>query len=402
MSLRALLDRVIARPGSHQRRQPATRPNTFRLAFDSLEDRLTPAAMLTIGDATIVEGNTGVQNALVDVHLTEPHGNSVTVHYNTVDGSATAGSDYNAVSGNLTFPRNVMNKSILVPIRGDRVLEWNEYFSVRLSNGKGAKIADNTGYVTILDDEPVVSISDASLVEQDTGTTSLQFAVYISNSYDVPVTVNYTTRAGSATGSDYVEKTGTLIFGPNDSTPQMITIDVIGDQLPEQNENFFVDLTTPDSYTTISRGTAVGTIWDNEPRTSISDASVVEGDDGTTLMEFEVSITNSYGSPVTVNYTTRDGSATAPGDYVAKTGMLTFGPNDSTPQMITIEVVGDKVPELDKSFFVDLTTPDSYAEISQGTAVGTIWDNEPRISISDAYNYGESTITFTVSVRSEE
>src|SRR5262245_22387587 len=289
MSLRALLDRVIARPGSHQRRQPATRPNTFRLAFDSLEDRLTPAAMLTIGDATIVEGNTGVQNALVDVHLTEPHGNSVTVHYNTVDGSATAGSDYNAVSGNLTFPRNVMNKSILVPIRGDRVLEWNEYFSVRLSNGKGAKIADNTGYVTILDDEPVVSISDASLVEQDTGTTSLQFAVYISNSYDIPVTVNYTTRDNSATApGDYVAKTGSVTFGANDSTPQMITIDVIGDQVPELNESFFVDVTSPDSSVTISRGTAVGTIWDNEPRIYISDASVVEGDNGTTLMQFKI------------------------------------------------------------------------------------------------------------------
>jgi chitinase len=406
MSLRALLDRVIARPGSHRRRQPAPRPNTFRLAFDSLEDRLTPAAMLTIGDATIVEGNAGVQNALVNVHLTEPHGNSVTVHYSTVDGSATAGSDYNAVSGNLTFPRNVMNKSILIPIPGDRLVESGEYFYVVLSNGKGAKIADSTGLVSITNDEPYISVYDASVVEGDTGTTTMQFAVYLSNSYDLPVTVQYATSDGSATSDpsqpDYVPAVAMLTFGPNNTTPQMITVDVIGDEIFEPTEYFQVNVTTPNSYAGISRGAAYGTIWNDEPpppEISISDASVVEGDTGTTSIQFTVSLSNSFNLPVTVQYATRDGSATAGSDYQPDSGTLTFAPNDSTPQIITIEVIGDQAAEPDKSFFVDVTTPDSYATISRGTGVGTIWDDEPRIFIYDAYNYGDySPFTFTVTV----
>src|SRR5262245_54059181 len=73
------------------------RPGPGPLAVEALEDRRTPAAMLSIDDATVFEGNEGVHNAVVTVRLTEPHGNSVTVNYATVDGTAHAGSDYTAV-----------------------------------------------------------------------------------------------------------------------------------------------------------------------------------------------------------------------------------------------------------------------------------------------------------------
>lgn len=398
MSFRTLLNRLIPRPYSNRERK-ALRPAASRLALESLEDRLTPAAALSIWNASILEGNTGTQNVAVTVTLSQPHSNSVSVNYRTADGTAFAGSDYNAVSGTLNFAKNVMSKTILVPVRGDTVLEPDEYFFVRLDSAKaGARIANGQAMVTIMNNEPFASIGDASpVVEGDGGTTPMQFTVTLSNFYDSSVSVKYATRDGSATApGDYLAQTGTLTFAPHSSTPQVITIDVIGDQVPELNENFFVDLTSPDGSVTIIQGTAVGTISDNEPRISISDASVLEGDDGTTLMQFAVSISNAYGSAVTVNYATSDGSATSPGDYLAKTGALTFV--DATPQMITIEVVGDKVPELDKSFFVNVTTPNSYAAIDRGTAVGTIWDDEPRIYIYDAYNYGESTISFTVSV----
>ena len=61
-------------------------------------------------------------------------------------------------------------------------------------------------------------------------------------------------------------------------------------------------------------------------------------------------------------------------------------------------VTGDRLPEPDKTFVVSLSTPNSSAEISKGMGVGTIIDDEPRISVADAYNYGESTFTFTVSL----
>src|SRR5262249_47995216 len=144
------------------RTRAAPRPATSRLSVEPLEDRRTPTAMLTIGHPSVLEGNDGTHNALVTVSLTEPHGNSVTVNYRTADGTALAGSDYNAVSGKLTFAKSEMSKSILVPVIGDRMPEPDSYFFVRLANAKGAKIADGEGIVTIADDEAEISIDDVS------------------------------------------------------------------------------------------------------------------------------------------------------------------------------------------------------------------------------------------------
>src|SRR5262245_23680930 len=141
MWFHSLLGSLMPHANPKRTRRVASPLRTCRLALEPLEDRRTPAAMLTIGDVAVLEGNGGIQNALVTVSLTEPQGNSITVNYHTADGTATAGSDYDAVSGKLTFKLNEMGKSILIPIRGDRLPESDKSFFVRLSDSKGAKIA---------------------------------------------------------------------------------------------------------------------------------------------------------------------------------------------------------------------------------------------------------------------
>jgi endoglucanase len=267
MWLRTLLDRLnksSSRSPGQIPRHRATRQQSAscRLAVEPLEDRCTPAAMLTIGDVTVLEGNEGSHNALVTVSLTEPHGNVVTVGYRTADGTAIAGSDYQAVSGKLTFAKNVMSKSILVPVIGDRIPEADKYFSVRLSNPKGGKIADGEGIVTIVDDEPRISINDVSAL-RDSGATSFTFTVSLSAGYDLPVTVHDATADGSAiAGIDYTAASGDLVFAPG-QTSQTITVMVNGDQVAQPSKTFFVNLNTLDSYAAISKGVGVGTInWD--------------------------------------------------------------------------------------------------------------------------------------------
>ncbi|MCI0742646.1 MAG: hypothetical protein L0Y72_26735 [Gemmataceae bacterium] len=368
MSFRTLLNRLFTRPNSNRYRK-ALRPATRRLALESLEDRLTPAAVMSVWNAAILEGNTGAQNVAVTVTLSEPHSNAVSVNFRTVDGTAIAGSDYDAVSGTLTFTKNVMSKTILVPVRGDIALEPDEYFYVRLDSAKaGAKIANGQAIVSIMNNEPSVSISDASLVEGDAGTTLMQFAVSITNAYDLPVTVNYATRDGSATApSDFLETTGTLTFGPNDSSPQMITIEVVGDEVPELDKSFFVDVTTPDSYAKISRGTAVGTIWDNEPRIVISDAYNY----GESTITFTVSVSNLEpdDDAVTVDFTTVDGTATAAnGDYVHQVGTLIFDSANAT-QTITVEV-NNLTFLYDTYFSILLTNASPNALLANESATG--------------------------------
>ena len=147
-----------ARSGN-RRRRPASR----RLEVETLEDRHMLAAVFSIGSVAILEGSAGTQNAAVTVSVSEPHSNAVTVDYRTANGTATAGSDYNAVSGQLTFAKNQMSKTILVPVIGDRAIESSEMFFVNLQNAKGgAKIASGQAVVTIQDNEPRISISDVS------------------------------------------------------------------------------------------------------------------------------------------------------------------------------------------------------------------------------------------------
>ncbi len=77
----------------------------------------------------------------------------VQVPYSTVNGSATAGSDYTAVSGTLTFAPGETSKTIVVSVNGDGLREGNEIFTVNLSNVLGAPVVKRTGFGTILNDD---------------------------------------------------------------------------------------------------------------------------------------------------------------------------------------------------------------------------------------------------------
>jgi chitinase len=344
--------------------QARARRRACGLAVEALEDRLTPSGVFSIGDITILEGNTGTLNALVPVTLTGAHGNNVTVEYRTTAGTATAGSDYSAVSGKLTFNKNQTSKSIVVPILGDRLIEANEKFSVQLSNSKGASIADGLGVVTIVDNEPRVGISNPTLLEGDSGEATMTFSVTLQIAYDLPVTVNYETGDGTATpGDDYTVASGTVTIAPG-QTSQSIPIAVKGDRVVETDETIPVNLTTPDSYTTIINKVGVGTILDNEPHISIADAVQ---DYYAGYITFYVSLAVPYDQAVTVDFNTLDGTAFANVDYVPTWGTLTFNPGD-TLQMITVQLLN--TDPADRYLGVQLGNPSANAAIVNQWATG--------------------------------
>jgi Calx-beta domain len=127
---------------------------------------------------------------------------------------------------------------------------------------------------------------------------------------------------------------------------------------------------------TIADGQAVVTILDDEPRISIYDVSALEGDSGTTLFTFTVSLSASYDQAVTVNYATADGTATAPDhDYVAASGTLRFAPGEET-KTITIQVIGDTTDVLDETFFVNLGGASTNALIVNRHGIGNIHDDD--------------------------
>jgi hypothetical protein len=118
----------------------------------------------------------------------------------------------------------------------------------------------------------------------------------------------------------------------------------------------------------------LGTILDDEPRLTISDVARDEGRSGTTAFVFTVTLSAPSDAPVTVNFATANGSATAGSDYQAQSGTLTFAPGQTT-RTITINVFGDRLRESDESFFVKLSAAVG-ATIADSQGVGTIENDD--------------------------
>jgi len=120
---------------------------------------------ILINDVTQAEGNAGTSNFNFNVTLS---GNAtqqtVTVQYATANNSATAGSDYNAASGTLTFNPGVTSQPVAVQVIGDATVEPNETFFVNLSNATIATIGDNQGLGTITDDDGALT-ADLSITQ---------------------------------------------------------------------------------------------------------------------------------------------------------------------------------------------------------------------------------------------
>jgi hypothetical protein len=188
--------------------------------------------------------------------------------------------------------------------------------------------------------------------------------------------VDFSTTDGSAlAGSDFQAATGTVTFAPGETT-QTLTVQVIGDTQQENDEYFYVNLT---NATNASLGTAykVGYILndDTPPKISIGDASVVEGNSGTTLMTFAVSLSSISGQGVWVNYATANSTAkVSDNDYVATSGSIYFAPGE-TSKTITVSIRGDTKREKDERFYVKLSGAEG-ATIADSQGVGTIVNDD--------------------------
>ncbi len=227
---------------------------------------------ISVGDASVVEGNSGTVQMNFTVSLSKAASGPVTVAYATADGTATAGSDYVARSGTITFAAGETQKTISVTVNGDKVAELNETLALRLSSPSGATIADGAAVGTITTDEaivPRITIADATIKEGDGGTRDLAFTITLSEATTAPVSVTYGTEDGTAkAGLDYVAQTGTVTFAPGE-TSKVINIKVSGDTAIEGNETLKINLTGATGGKIADR-LAVGTIVNDDATISIA------------------------------------------------------------------------------------------------------------------------------------
>ena len=195
----------------------------------------------------MAEGNSGAHELVFTVTLSAAATGPVTVAYATSNGTASAGSDYTALSGTLTFAAGETSKVVRVQVSGDTAVEANETLTLALSSPSGATIADGTAIGTITNDDtapplPALSVADATVSEGNSGAKDLAFTVSLSAAATGPVTVAYVTNNGTATaGSDYTAASGTLTFAAGE-TSKVVHVQVSGDTAVEGNETLTLTL----------------------------------------------------------------------------------------------------------------------------------------------------------------
>lgn len=372
-------------------------------------DDATPR--IAVMDLTTIEGSTGgMINRAITIQVSDaPIGVPMNIDWHTDSAGAlepaTPGTDYQVSGGTvqLTAASSVDTVQVQVPIFEDADAEPDESFFVKVSSGEfGAILDDPSGEVTITDDDvlliPEASISsDGPVVEGDSGTTVMTFAVKITGPTPPPgSSLQYRTVDDTAVaGQDYVAKSGTLNFGPSLPTTQNIDITINGDELVEGVETFFVVIENPVSMS-IGTSQATGVIDDDDnplppPQLSIAGVTVDEGDAGQTTANFTVSLSAPTASPVTFSWKTADGSATAAsGDYVAVTAGQGLIPANTTSIELPVQVGGDNLVEPDETFSVQLSQI-AGAVFANDEAAATIRNDDSPGEVS--FSVGDVTVT---------
>ncbi|MCY7387206.1 MAG: ExeM/NucH family extracellular endonuclease, partial [Burkholderiales bacterium] len=241
---------------------------------------------------------------------------------------------------------------------------------------------------------PDLTINDVSIVEGNSGTTTFTFTVSLSAAAGVGgVTFNIATADGTATvaGSDYVAKSLTSQSIPQGMSSYTFTVDVNGDLTPETNETFFVNVTNLVGALPLDTQ-GLGTIVndDSGPDLNISSVSQSEGNSGTSIFTFTVSLsTAAPPGGVTFNIATADGTATAGSDYVASSVLGATIAAGNLSYTFDVVVNGDTTPEPNETFFVNVSGVTNAVVItSQG--IGTII-NEDLYRIHDVQGSGTSS-----------
>ena len=269
-------------------------------------------------------------------------------------------------AGSVTFAVGEATKTITVNVAADSTIEKDEGFSVTLSSPSGATLGSPTTATGTIqnDDQPSLSITDALVIEGDSGTTNVTLQVTLSEQSLVPVTVSYAAVDGTAklSDNDYVGTLGSLTFAVGE-TSKTITVVVKGDTKFEANETFAVQLSNP-TGATIAKSAGTVTIENDDYRTLVgiaaTDTDKFEGNSGRTPFTFTLARTGSLDGDVTVQWAVA-GSGSKPADRfdfvggVLPSGTVRIGAGRQS-QAVIVNAFCDLVAEYDEGFTITVTS----------------------------------------------
>ncbi|RMH70606.1 MAG: T9SS C-terminal target domain-containing protein, partial [Gemmatimonadetes bacterium] len=407
-------------------------------------------AQISINDTTVTEGDSGTTTMTFTVTLNAAVDVPVTVYYETMDSTATAGAvrspaggDYNYATGSVTFPANsTTNQTINVTVVGDETVEDDEVFhlwlatemaerSLRASKGnvtarrgtlrdvdefaqgRSVTLGDSLGRGVILNDDTIwVTINDDTKDEEDAGDETLDFTVTLSASPPEDVTLwiataNGTSAVGNATANlDYEPiESQQITFPANGGTTQTFNITFMNDIIVELNEWFSVNLTgiqyggeTDYSRAAFQDSVGIGTIVDSDTTTIwIGDRVRPEGNPGDdNYIDFTLRISHPVDEDLTIALTTSDLEALDGIDYEGVTAAeLTFpgtGLDADRYQSFNVAIIEDDLVEDNEQFQIDIGNV-----LFAGQSLGSRLKEERTSARGTIQNQVEDVATVTIS-----
>ena len=233
--------------------------------------------LLSINDASTTEGQSGSKSLNFTVALSQASNQTVTVSYATANGTATAGPDYSATNGLLTFNPGDLTKNIAVTINSDQSFETDETFVVTLSGAVNASLNRSEGTGTILNDDAqggFISFTGGNYSGSES-TGVITVTVVRSNDTSRAATIDYATSDtgapaacatmnGLASGRcDFTTTLGTLRYAAGETLKTFVVL-VNRDSYTEGSEMFGITLANPTGGAIITGpSTVLGTIFNS-------------------------------------------------------------------------------------------------------------------------------------------
>jgi len=388
---------------------------------------------VALAPTSIVEGDAGTTSVSMTAALSSPMPVNATLSWSTTGGTATPNADYVPASGDASFASGQTSRTFAVTVLGDVLDEYDQSIEVSVRNADGQTVA--TGTITILDDDasPVATAQGLSVAE---GTRRVGESIYLFDYQRVQLAVSLSAPSereirvqcivgpGSMVGPEngggqYIFGVGSLRktearFYPGSTTATCDNeLKILRDRLHEHDAVLSFSVATmsefPERTAPVNSTPAAIVIVDDDlaPSLKVTGASVVEGTNGDTVINFKVTIGTVSGLPASFHYETRDGTAKAStGDYASVAGTEAV-PAGGTFVLIPVVVHGESKYEAAESLKLVISDPvDARIVTTSGrlTGSGRILNDDvpPVVSVAAVSraegNLGYTTFTFTATL----
>jgi poly(3-hydroxybutyrate) depolymerase len=358
-----------------------------------------PTLQFSASSYTVVESAGSVSLIVQRSGATNP---AVTVDFATVDGTATNGLKYLAVSGMLAFGSGETNQTIVVPLLNDGLVQGTKNFRLILSNPTGGAVlgvgAQTNALVSITDNDGGIQFQFATYaVAEDAG--AVMIPIVRGDDGTLPVTVDFATSDLTATnGLDYNGITTNLLFAAQERL-KFVPVPILNNSLKQPSRTFRATLSNPAGVTLGLQKTMSITILDNDQGFQFETNSYTVSEDAGAALVRVLRGTDDTNSTATVDVATSNWTATNGLDYSGLTNTLSFAPGERS-KLVSVPILNDGVKEVNKTFRVMPSNPTGGAALgSPTTATVTILDNDPGISFERTQytnRWGSAGLSVTV------